>query len=75
MNYLLRAEDTVFGLTTDLIPLVHGYPYEQIDGAVNWNIHCVDKESGEDLHYGDKIRMKHDITGKYVATDGSSYYT
>lgn len=46
MNYLLRAEDTVFGLTTDLIPLVHGLSFDQIDGAANWNVHCVDKENG-----------------------------
>lgn len=43
MNYLLRTEDTTFGLTTDLIPFVHGVDFDQIDGGVNWNIHCVDK--------------------------------
>jgi|JI9StandDraft_2_1071091.scaffolds.fasta_scaffold2903963_1 hypothetical protein len=42
-DYYLRTEDTTFGLTTELIPLVHGIKKDQIDHGVVWNVHCVDK--------------------------------
>lgn len=54
---------------------MHGIKQDRIDHGVVWNIHCVDKENGEELHNGDKIRLKHDTSGKYVSTDGSTFYT
>lgn len=75
VDYYLRTDDTEFGLTTELLPLVHGIKKDKIDHGVVWSIHCVDKQSGEDLYFGDKIRLKHDTSGKYVTTDGSSFYT
>ena len=43
VNYYLRTEETTFGLTTELLPLVHGVPKDQMDHGVVWNIQCADK--------------------------------
>ena len=53
---------------------MHG-SIEQIDSAVNWKLVCQEKENGETLFFEDKIKLKHSVTGKYVALDPSSQYT
>ena len=73
IGYNLRLDETSFGLTTELLPMVHGS--EQQDPAINWKLICVDKEKGETISFFDKIKLKHSVTGKYVAIDPSSQYT
>ena len=48
---------------------------DQIDRAVNWKIICTEKENGETLTFEDNVKLKHSVTGKYVALDPSSQYT
>ena len=45
IGYSLRLDETSFGLTTELLPMVHG-SFDQIDRAVNWKLVCPDKENG-----------------------------
>lgn len=70
----LRVDDTSFGLTTELLPMLHGSG-GPLDEAVNWKIKCVDKEIGEVINFGDEVKLKHSVTGKYVYLDPSSQYT
>jgi hypothetical protein len=74
-GYYLRVEDTQFGLTTELLPMVHGMKKENLDEKINWELHCVDKEDGEPLRYNDHLRLKHQVTGKYVSLDPIYAYT
>lgn len=46
VDYYLRTDDTEFGLTTELLPLVHGIKQDKIDHGVVWNIQCAEKENG-----------------------------
>lgn len=55
--------------------MVHGMPDDRADAAVNWMIKCVNKETGDSLNFGDEIKLKHSVTGKYVSLDPSSQYT
>lgn len=75
MGYFLRAEETQFGLTTELLPMVHGMARNNLDDKINWQLQCVDRHEGEQLHYNDRIRLKHQITGKYVSLDDAYAYT
>lgn len=73
IGYSLRLDETSFGLTTELLPMVHGS--ETLDAAINWKIICIEKEKGENINFGDTIKLKHSVAGKYVALDPSSQYT
>lgn len=42
-DYYLRTDETEFGMTTELLPLVHGIKKNQIDHGVVWTIQCADK--------------------------------
>lgn len=42
----MRIDETSFGLTTELLPMVHGVFDSQSDAAINWKIRCVNKEVG-----------------------------
>jgi len=75
IGYSLRTDETSFGLTTELLPMVHGMPDDRADAAVNWMIKCVNKEIGDSLNFGDEIKLKHSVTGKYISLDPSSQYT
>ena len=44
VGYFLRAEDTQFGLTTELLPMVHGITKDRLDDKIDWKIECADKE-------------------------------
>ena len=44
IGYSLRLDETSFGLTTELLPMVHGS--ETIDAAINWKLVCTEKEKG-----------------------------
>jgi hypothetical protein len=35
----------------------------------------VDKEAGTEVHYNDKIRLKHQVTGKHASLDPAYAYT
>jgi hypothetical protein len=43
-GYFLRTEETQFGLTTELLPMVHGMKQESVDEKVNWQLLCLEKE-------------------------------
>ena len=56
--------------------MVHGMKKKDgLDEKINWQLQCVDKEEGSSLHYQDKIRLKHMVTGKYASLDPSYAYT
>lgn len=55
--------------------MVHGMPDDRADSAINWKIKCPHKEKGEILKFGDEIKLKHSVTGKYIELDQSSQYT
>ena len=38
VGYFLRAEDTQFGLTTELLPMVHGINKDKIDDKIDWKL-------------------------------------
>lgn len=46
MGYFLRAEETQFGLTTELLPMVHGMARNNLDDKINWQLQCVDRHEG-----------------------------
>jgi len=46
-----------------------------IDEKINFQIQCLEKENGQEIYYQDKVRFKHQITGKYVALDDVYAYT
>ena len=74
-GYFLRVEDTQFGLTTELLPMVHGIGKDSADDKTNWQLQCLDKEQGSSLSYNDLIRLKHQVTGKYTSLDPAYAYT
>lgn len=47
VGYFLRLEETQFGLTTELLPMVHGIPADRVDDKINWQVQCSEKEEGE----------------------------
>lgn len=55
--------------------MVHGMSKDNLDEKINWQIHCVDKTEGEEIHYNDLIRLKHHVTGKYISLDPVYAYT
>lgn len=55
--------------------MVHGITKANLDEKINWQIQCVDKSEGDRIFYNDKIRLKHEITGKYASLDDSYAYT
>lgn len=75
MGYYLRVEETQFGLTTELLPMVHGMTRNNLDEKINWQLQCVDRQEGEQVHFNDKVRLKHQITGKYVSLYDAYAYT
>jgi hypothetical protein len=75
IGYSLRVEETQFGLTTELLPMVHGMNKNNIDEKINFQIQCVDRHEGESIFFNDRIRLKHQITGKYASLDESYPYT
>ncbi len=75
IGYSLRVEETQFGLTTELLPMVHGITKDNLDDKVNWQIQCADREEGSPLHFNDRIRLKHQVTGKYASLDPAYAYT
>lgn len=75
IGYNVRIDETSFGLTTELLPIVHGVFDSQSDAAINWKVKCMEKEVGDSLYYGDAIKLKHSVTGKYIFLDPSSQYT
>jgi hypothetical protein len=46
IGYNLRTDETTFGLTTELLPMVHGMPDDRADAAINWKIKCPNKDKG-----------------------------
>jgi hypothetical protein len=46
MGYFLRVEETQFGLTTELLPMVHGMGRNNLDEKINWQMQCVDRHEG-----------------------------
>ena len=46
IGYFLRVEETQFGLTTELLPMVHGMNRNSIDEKINFQIQCVDRHEG-----------------------------
>ena len=68
-------EETQFGLTTELIPMVHGMKKDATDEKINWKLQCPQKEEGATLNYQDEIRLKHSVTGKYASVDPAYAYT
>lgn len=75
VGYSLRVEETQFGLTTELLPMVHGMTRDKLDEKINWQIQCVDKPDGTEVHVHDAIRLKHSVTGKYASLDQAYAYT
>lgn len=75
VGYFLRLEETQFGLTTELLPMVHGMPADRVDDKINWQIQCTTKGEGEQLHYQDTLRLVHSATGKLVSLDQGYAYT
>lgn len=55
--------------------MVHGIKPAFIDEKINWKIICSEKHEGESVHYNDFIRVKHQVTGKYVSLDPVYAYT
>ena len=55
--------------------MVHGIQSQNIDEKINFQIQCVEKGEEEEISYNDKIRLKHQITGKYVSLDPAYAYT
>ena len=55
--------------------MVHGMKKEGQDSKINWQIQCVDKETGSTINYDDQIRLKHIISGKYASLDPAYAYT
>lgn len=43
IGYYLRVEETQFGLTTELLPMVHGMMRNNLDEKINWQMQCVDR--------------------------------
>jgi hypothetical protein len=54
--------------------MVHGIQAQNVDEKINFQLQCVDKTEGEAINYNDKIRLKHEITGKYVSLDPAYAY-
>ena len=54
--------------------MVHGMNKNNIDEKINFQIQCVDREAGTQIHFQDKIRFKHQITGKYVSLNDMFAY-
>ena len=76
IGYSLRMDETTFGLTTELLPMVHGVESNNLDAATNWQIKCSgDKSNGDAINFGDVVKFKHSISGKYIYLDHSSQYT
>lgn len=55
--------------------MVHGMNRNSIDEKINFQIQCVDRPEGEGIYYNDRVRLKHQITGKYASMDDSYPYT
>lgn len=75
IGYSLRVEETQFGLTTELLPMVHGIQRNSLDEKINFQVQCADRQEGEGIFYNDRVRLKHQITGKYASLDDSYPYT
>jgi hypothetical protein len=48
---------------------------DRLDDKIDWKIECADKEAGSELHYNDKVRFKHQVTGKHIGLDPAYAYT
>ena len=55
--------------------MVHGVKSDRLDDKIDWKIECADKQAGSQLHYDDKIRFKHQVTGKHISLDSAYAYT
>ena len=43
LDIIWRVDETSFGLTTELLSMVHGMPDDRADSAINWKIICSHK--------------------------------
>ena len=55
--------------------MVHGITKNNLVEKINWQILCAEKSEGDQIFYNDKIRLKHQITGKYASLDDAYAYT
>ncbi len=71
----MRTDETSFGMTTELIPMVNLIPSDRVDSSVNWQLVCADQEEGTKIKFYDRVKLKHSMSGKFVELRQESIYT